>query len=305
VWFTEVAPGGKKAIGRIDPQTGAIQEFPTSGARGPGAITVGPGGNLWFTDDNNWMPSNIADRIGRIDRTTGQIQEFDLPAGHRIFQSMTVGSDGNIWYLGYNGMGNYELGEFNPSTGSVKISALPGPWEPTDITTGPDGNLWITVSAMEGSTHLFGVSEFNPITGSFLQLFEPGAKSVAPPTGNSAASNGSISASGSNVSATAGINFLTAVATFTPQVPIASPGQAYQATIEWGDGTTSSLVLTVTQNGTYDVTAGHAYQTAGTFTIKVTIGNYNPANPLGDNPVTVFSTANVQALNYDPFAMTW
>jgi type IV secretory pathway VirB4 component len=46
------------------------------------------------------------------------------------------------------------------------------------------------------------------------------------------------------------------------------------------------------------VIAGHTYQAAGTYSIKVTIGNYNPANPLGDNVVTVFSTANV-----DPFNM--
>jgi hypothetical protein len=87
----------------------------------------------------------------------------------------------------------------------------------------------------------------------------------------------------------------------TPQTPIPSSGAAYQATIDWGDGSTSSLVLTVTQNVIYDVTAGHTYQTAGTYSIKVTIGNYNPSNPLGDNAVTVFSTANVQVFDFNPF----
>ena len=293
VWFTESEV--KKAIGRLDPQTGAIQEFPTSGARGPGAITVGPDGNLWFTDDNN-IPSTIADRIGLIDATTGQIKEFDLPAGHRIFPSMTVGSDGNIWFLGY-GPVNW-IGDISPSTGSVKIFAFPGPWEPTGIMSGPEGNLWFPVATMQGSTRLGAISVFNPITGTFVQLFEPGVESGASPTGNPTASNNSISATGTTLSTTAGFDLVGAVASFTPQAPIASPGHAYQATVNWGDGTTSDIVLTVTTSGTYDVVASHAYQTAGTYSIKVTIGNFDPANPLGDNPITVFSTATV-----DPFNM--
>jgi hypothetical protein len=94
------------------------------------------------------------------------------------------------------------------------------------------------------------------------------------------------------------LDIVSAVASFTPQVPIASPGSAYQATVDWGDGTTSSIVLTLTASGTYDVVASHAYQSAGTYSIKMTIGNFDPASPLGDNPITVFSTASV-----DPFNM--
>ncbi len=96
-----------------------------------------------------------------------------------------------------------------------------------------------------------------------------------------------------------GFDIVNAVASFTPQVPIASPGSAYQATVDWGDGTISSIVFTVTASGTYDVVVpSHAYQSAGTYSIKVTIGNFDPANPLGDNPITVFSTATI-----DPFIM--
>ncbi len=90
--------------------------------------------------------------------------------------------------------------------------------------------------------------------------------------------------------------------TFTPQVPIANPGAAYQATVDWGDGATSSQVLTVTENGTYDVSAAHSYQAPGTYTFKVTIGNYDPVSPLGDNPLTVLSTAKVDDwLNFNLF----
>jgi hypothetical protein len=165
---------------------------------------------------------------------------------------------------------------------------------PIQLTPGPDGNIWYTDSVYQYPTNTFlnYVGRLNPTTG-VIVLFNSATPSQAPPssTGNPPP------ATGKNVSALAGINFLTAVASFTPQVPIVSPGSAYQVTVAWGDGTIWSIVLTVTKNGTDDIIGEHAYQTAGTYTIKVTIGNFDPANPLGDNPITVFSTATVDPFN--------
>jgi streptogramin lyase len=204
-----------------------------------------------------------------------------------------IASDGSFWFFypvpniaAENGIGGY-----NPSTGHQMQFQLPG--EPLRLTPGPDGNIWYTYVVGDGTSFAYSVGSLNPTTG-VSEFFSPATQSQAPP---SSAGNPP-PATGTTLSTIAGSGILSAVASFTPPGTIASPGSAYQATVDWGDGTTTSIVLTVTASGTYDVVASHAYQSAGTYSIKVTIGNFDPANPLGDNPITVFSTANV-----DPFIM--
>lgn len=58
LWFTANAATlrGVRAsfVGRVDPATGAITEFPIpSGAALPGALTLGSDGNLWFPEGNS------------------------------------------------------------------------------------------------------------------------------------------------------------------------------------------------------------------------------------------------------------
>src|SRR5437879_4128977 len=56
-----------------------------------GAITSGPDGNLWFTE-------NIGNRIGRI-TTAGDITEYPLPIARRGVFWITTGQDGRLWYM--------------------------------------------------------------------------------------------------------------------------------------------------------------------------------------------------------------
>jgi len=135
------------AIGRITPR-GAITEFRTGISAGgnPRGITVGPDGNLWFTElDGN--------RIGRI-TPTGTVTEFRAgispnsgPAG------ITAGPDGNLWFTEWNGN---RVGRITPSgtvtefRGAIaphapRYTPAPVPWR--GITAGPDGNLWFTEPA--------------------------------------------------------------------------------------------------------------------------------------------------------------
>ena len=84
-------------IGRATP-TGLITRFPTPtvdactvfGRAPVCGITVGPDGNLWFTETRT-------KRIGRI-TLSGQITEFlaDGPGGE-FFYEITAGPDGNLW----------------------------------------------------------------------------------------------------------------------------------------------------------------------------------------------------------------
>jgi virginiamycin B lyase len=56
----------------------------------PVAITPGPDGNLWFTE-------NSGNKIGRI-TPVGVIQEFDLPHPNSAPLGIVAGPDGNIWF---------------------------------------------------------------------------------------------------------------------------------------------------------------------------------------------------------------
>ena len=114
--------------------TGNITEFPLAGrASGPNGITVGPDGNLWFTEFDG-------DRIGRL-TPAGVFTEFALPTDHHAPQGITVGPDGNLWFVEANSPG--EIGQITPS-GVVSEFASPSLGGPAAITAGPDGNLWFT-----------------------------------------------------------------------------------------------------------------------------------------------------------------
>ena len=128
LWFTEKA----NKVGRIT-TAGAITEHPIAGdMSNSSAITAGPDGALWFTEN----PGNT---IGRI-TTAGSITEFPLQTVSRLF-GICPGSDGNVWFTEFDGD---RIGRITPA-GVVTEFFIPtvdgGPYV---IAKGPDGNLWFT-----------------------------------------------------------------------------------------------------------------------------------------------------------------
>lgn len=103
----------------------------------PSSITLGPDGNLWFTDPGT-------QQIGRI-TPAGVVTEFAAPTGSlglgTEYGSIVKGPDGNIWFTepAYNA-----IGQISPS-GTIQRFPIPtSGGTPEDITVGPDGNLWFT-----------------------------------------------------------------------------------------------------------------------------------------------------------------
>jgi hypothetical protein len=100
LWFTDYAASGPNkigqitlsgAIGRITP-SGALTEFPLPAVNSlPSNLTVGPDGNLWFTEVATSGPA-----IGRI-TPSGAFTKFLLPTRHASPGALTVGPDGNLW----------------------------------------------------------------------------------------------------------------------------------------------------------------------------------------------------------------
>ncbi len=103
----------------------------------PIAITRGPDGALWFTDNSTTFPG----KIGRID-THGVTTEYALNLGSLCcggFDAITTGPDGAVWFGEFNGIGRIS------TAGAVTEYIQSGCCIfPQSITSGPDGALWFT-----------------------------------------------------------------------------------------------------------------------------------------------------------------
>ena len=66
---------------------------------GPGDITMGPDGALWFVELSGGMDGLHTDgnRVGRI-TYSGRITEYPLPPGAASPINIAVGPDRNLWY---------------------------------------------------------------------------------------------------------------------------------------------------------------------------------------------------------------
>lgn len=90
-------------------------------------IEAGPDGNLWFT----YTGSYLGTRIGRI-TTGGTLTKLYCCTGIPI----TAGPDDALWVAGGTGLKRIA------TDGTLAGNFPSGTVSPTDVTTGPDGNLW-------------------------------------------------------------------------------------------------------------------------------------------------------------------
>lgn len=102
--------------------------LPTDGGtRHPVDITLGPDGNLWFTDSNG-------STIWRI-TPAGALTPFRSEAAP---QGITAATDDALWFAAIGGVGRVAL------DGGMQLYALDGGRSWYGIAQGPDMNLWVT-----------------------------------------------------------------------------------------------------------------------------------------------------------------
>lgn len=118
----------------------AISEFnPKSTSFGGYSDAVGPDGNVWY-------PEYSANKIGYYTPATGANADIDVSAtGYPQF--VANGGDGNIWfestYSTTNTLSSIDLAHGTPDASSVTQYSLNTLTGVTDMTEGPDGNLYI------------------------------------------------------------------------------------------------------------------------------------------------------------------
>jgi streptogramin lyase len=91
IWFLE-----KDRLGRIDPNTGVVQEFAQGIDAGYGNIYAGtsiaesPDGSIWFLSNK---------QVTQFTPSTNAINTFKLSAGMFPAGSFAIGPDGVVWVL--------------------------------------------------------------------------------------------------------------------------------------------------------------------------------------------------------------
>ncbi len=126
IWWTGM---WASLAGRLDPDTGVMEEFRLPPSARPHTIVPDRDGNIWYTGNSNA-------NIGMLDPDTGLITEYKTAA--RDPHSATFHPNGNLYFTA---QGAAVMGRLNPATG--EITEVPTESRPYGIKVGPDGSLWI------------------------------------------------------------------------------------------------------------------------------------------------------------------
>ena len=112
LWYTG---NTESLIGKLDPKTGAVTEYPTPERGDPHTLIFDNSGILWFTMQN-------ANRIGRLDPKTSEIKLLTPPtAGSRPY-GMALNSKGIVFFVEF---GANKVGSIDPNTMEFREYLLP------------------------------------------------------------------------------------------------------------------------------------------------------------------------------------
>jgi virginiamycin B lyase len=122
-------------ITTVDTNGQLVKTFALNPGSGVDRITAGPDGNLWFTEIT-------LNKVGYIS-TDGKLADFQVTdCGIDGSNGITAGSDGAIWFTCSPGP-NGSIHRITANGTIDTFQIFNGGGSPQDITTGPDGNLWV------------------------------------------------------------------------------------------------------------------------------------------------------------------
>jgi virginiamycin B lyase len=208
IWWTGMFAD---RIGRLDPRTGAMKEFPVPAGSNPHGLVEDRGGNIYFTAINGHY-------IGRLDPKTGAVTQhtvadanpnarnphtpildqrgtlwFTMQSGHvgRLIPEsnelkivappsgansypygIQINSQGVPWYVDFRGN---RIASIDPVSMVIKEYALPDPAaRPRRLALTPDDVVWYTDFARGY------LGRFDPKTGAVREWLSPGGKASEP-----------------------------------------------------------------------------------------------------------------------------
>ncbi len=126
IWWTGM---WASLVGRLDPITGIMEEYPLPPEARPHSIVPDEDGFIWYTGNSNGT-------IGKLDPATGEITEYPTEAGDP--HTAVFHPNGNLYFTSQRAA---MLGRLNPVTGElIEISTEPRPY---GIIVAQDETVWI------------------------------------------------------------------------------------------------------------------------------------------------------------------
>ena len=102
-------------LGRLDPVTGAMKEYPLPRESGPHGLAEDAMWNVWFTGISR-------NYIGKLDPTTGEVMQYPVTVeGARGPHTPIFDQKGTLWFTLQSGM----VGRLVPETGDMTIVTTP------------------------------------------------------------------------------------------------------------------------------------------------------------------------------------
>jgi len=126
IWWTGM---WASLVGRLDPETGKMDEYRLPLAARPHSIVPDAEGYIWYTGNSNAT-------IGRLDPNTGLITQYETQA--RDPHSATFHPNGNLYFTA---QGAGMLGRLDPDTG--EITEVPSEPRPYGIQVAANGTVWV------------------------------------------------------------------------------------------------------------------------------------------------------------------
>lgn len=126
IWWTGMYAS---LVGRLDPQTGEMEEYRLPVSARPHSIVPDAEGNIWYTGNSNGT-------IGKLDPKTGLVTQFPTQAGDP--HSAAFHPNGKLYFTAQqSGM----LGMLDPATGALKeVQTEPRPY---GIQVAANGTVWV------------------------------------------------------------------------------------------------------------------------------------------------------------------
>jgi virginiamycin B lyase len=115
IWYTGQLSG---KLGRLDPKTGQIREYPVKPQTAPHGLVEDRSGNIWYTGNHSSV-------IGKLDPKTGEITEYPMPDPKaKDPHSLHFDQSGILWFtLQQSNL----MARLDPGSGEIKLIPSPTP----------------------------------------------------------------------------------------------------------------------------------------------------------------------------------